>query len=89
MKKKQREQALEKSTKEMTDKVDSLESRVGQLEMENRWLRNLVTDKTAGKNQEELKKLWESFTAEERSKKGSPTPEAKELEVAEEAKVEA
>jgi hypothetical protein len=46
VKKKQREQALEKSAKEMTDKVEALESRITQLETENRWLRGLVVDKT-------------------------------------------
>ncbi|KAK6420706.1 hypothetical protein LTR95_016902 [Oleoguttula sp. CCFEE 5521] len=36
VKKKQREQALEKQTKEMTEKVSSLEGKVQQLEMENK-----------------------------------------------------
>ncbi|KAL1302629.1 hypothetical protein AAFC00_003000 [Neodothiora populina] len=45
VKKKQREQALEKSAKEMSDKVQFLEARVGQLEMENKWLKGLITEK--------------------------------------------
>lgn len=45
VKKKQREQALEKSAKEMSDKVHFLEARVGQLEMENKWLKSLITEK--------------------------------------------
>ena len=45
VKKKQREAALEKSAKEMTDRVDALEAKVTHLEMENRWLRGLVTEK--------------------------------------------
>ncbi|EME83882.1 uncharacterized protein MYCFIDRAFT_214535 [Pseudocercospora fijiensis CIRAD86] len=46
VKKKQREQALEKQTKEMTDKVNALESKVQQLEMENKWLKELITEKS-------------------------------------------
>ena len=52
VKKKQREQALEKQTKEMTDKVQHLESRVQQLEMENKWLKGLITDKNTGQSPE-------------------------------------
>jgi len=49
VKKKQREQALERTAKEMTEKVDRLESRVQQLEMENKWLKGLITEKNDGK----------------------------------------
>jgi len=45
VKKKQREQALEKQAREMTDKANRLEKRVNELEMENRWLKGLITDK--------------------------------------------
>jgi cell shape-determining protein MreC len=45
VKKKQREQALEKTTKEMSDKVQALESKILQLEMENKWLKELITEK--------------------------------------------
>lgn len=48
MKKKQREQALEKQAKEMADKVSLLEGKVQQLEMENKWLKGLITDKNGG-----------------------------------------
>lgn len=60
IKKKQREQALEKSAKDMTDKVNSLESKVSQLETENKWLKNLLTDKNGGT--EEINILWKEFT---------------------------
>ncbi|CAK1362561.1 unnamed protein product [Cercospora beticola] len=46
IKKKQREQALEKQAKEMSDKVASLEGKVQQLEMENKWLKELITEKS-------------------------------------------
>nr|POF01405.1 regulatory protein cys-3 [Quercus suber] len=52
VKKKQREQALEKATKEMTDKVQALETKVQQLEMENKWLKELITEKSDGKTVE-------------------------------------
>lgn len=48
VKKKQREQQLEKTAKEMTEKVTKLEQRVNELEMENRWLKGLITDKNEG-----------------------------------------
>ena len=45
MKKKQREQTLERSVRETTERNATLEARVAQLEVENRWLKNLVTEK--------------------------------------------
>lgn len=60
VKKKQREQALEKSAKEMSDKVSTLESRVSQLETENKWLKNLLVDKNEGA--EDITALWKEFT---------------------------
>jgi hypothetical protein len=56
VKKKQREQALEKQAKEMTEKVQQLEGKVQQLEMENKWLKGLITDKNDGKSLETLQK---------------------------------
>ena len=44
-KKKLREQALEKDHKEMTAKIERLEKRIKELELENKWLRGLVTQK--------------------------------------------
>ncbi|KAK3320735.1 hypothetical protein B0T19DRAFT_246620 [Cercophora scortea] len=62
IKKKQREQALEKSAKEMTDKVTALEGRISALETENKWLKSLVTEKHGGKD-DILKKLLKEFSA--------------------------
>ncbi|KAM5437711.1 hypothetical protein MferCBS31731_005470 [Microsporum ferrugineum] len=45
IKKKEREKNLERTVKEVTSKNSTLESRVSQLEMENRWLRNLIVEK--------------------------------------------
>jgi Basic region leucine zipper len=45
IKKKQREQALERTAKEMTEKSDRLESRVKELELEIKWLRSLLLEK--------------------------------------------
>ena len=50
VKKKQREQALEKSTKEMTDKIGHLQGRIQHLEMENKWLKNLVIEKNKSRD---------------------------------------
>ncbi|KFA63740.1 hypothetical protein S40285_02008 [Stachybotrys chlorohalonatus IBT 40285] len=59
VKKKQREQALEKSAKEMTDKLTSLENKVSQLETENKWLKNLLVDKNEGND--EIISMWKEF----------------------------
>lgn len=48
VKKKQREAALEKSAKEMNDKVAALESKISQLETENQWLKKLILEKNDG-----------------------------------------
>jgi hypothetical protein len=62
VKKKQREQALEKSSKEMTDKASRLEKKVQELELENRWLKGLITEKAAG-GVENLGDLYSKFLA--------------------------
>ncbi|KAF2745602.1 hypothetical protein M011DRAFT_406038 [Sporormia fimetaria CBS 119925] len=54
IKKKQREQALEKTAKEMSDRVSVLETRIQQLETENNWLKNLITGKNGDKVNPEL-----------------------------------
>lgn len=69
VKKKQREQALEKSAKEMSDKVSTLESRVSQLETENKWLKNLLVEKNEGI--EDITTLWKEFT-KQAGKRGKP-----------------
>ncbi|KAL8814208.1 MAG: hypothetical protein Q9223_006553 [Gallowayella weberi] len=58
VKKKQREQALEKAAKELNDKTASLEQRIGQLQTENEWLKNLITEK---KGKEYLAEEWKAF----------------------------
>ncbi|KAL8733313.1 MAG: hypothetical protein Q9166_002137 [cf. Caloplaca sp. 2 TL-2023] len=58
VKKKQREQALEKTAKELNDKTANLEQRIGQLQTENEWLKNLITEK---KGKEYLAEEWKAF----------------------------
>ena len=62
VKKKQREQALEKLSKEMRDKVGALEGRINQLETENKWLKNLITEKND--STEDITLLWKKFSQE-------------------------
>lgn len=62
IKKKQREQALEKSAKEMSEKVTQLEGRIQALETENKWLKGLVTEKHGSK--EDILKLLREFSAQ-------------------------
>ncbi|KAI7857536.1 hypothetical protein BDC45DRAFT_435395, partial [Circinella umbellata] len=45
-KKKVREQAMEQSVKEMSEKSDKLEERVKSLEQEIKWLRTLLIEKS-------------------------------------------
>ncbi|RDI85440.1 hypothetical protein Vi05172_g4703 [Venturia inaequalis] len=61
IKKKQREQALEKSAKEMTDKAHRLETKVHQLELENKWLKSLITEKN-DISKGGFEELYEIFT---------------------------
>ncbi|KAK5127445.1 hypothetical protein LTR85_006784 [Meristemomyces frigidus] len=83
VKKKQREQALEKQTKEMSDKMHALESKVQQLETENKWLKELITEKSNGDAASE-KKGENEKKAEERSTEsrtdGVGTEEKKKVE---------
>lgn len=77
IKKKQREQALEQSAKEMTEKVTNLESKVSQLETENKWLKNLLVEKNEGN--EDISALWKEFTKQAGSKlKAAEAAPAKE-----------
>lgn len=67
IKKKQREQALEKTAKEMSDKVAQLESRITLLETENRWLKNLVMEKNDGN--EEIAAMFKEFDSKHKANK--------------------
>ncbi|KAM3072564.1 hypothetical protein ACMFMG_009358 [Clarireedia jacksonii] len=69
VKKKQREQALERSAKEMSDKVAALEGRINQLETENKWLKNLITEKN--ENKEDVAALWKKYNQGSGDRKGS------------------
>jgi len=80
IKKKQREQALEKSAKEMTEKVTLLENRISQLETENKWLKNLIMEKNGGSD--DVASLWREFN-KDRPASGSKT--AKESRTAAES----
>jgi len=62
VKKKQREQALEKTAKEMTEKVSVLESKITQLEMENKWLKSLITEKN--ESSADIAAMYKKFTKE-------------------------
>ncbi|KAL4906386.1 hypothetical protein BDW74DRAFT_176716 [Aspergillus multicolor] len=61
VKKKMREQALEKTVKDTTEKNAALEARVTALELENQWLKNLITEKN-GKSAEEGRKAENDIT---------------------------
>ncbi|KAJ2722771.1 hypothetical protein GGI07_003099 [Coemansia sp. Benny D115] len=48
VKKKLKEQALERTARDMTAKAEALEKRVHELETETRWLKSLITEKDPG-----------------------------------------
>lgn len=60
VKKKQREQALEQTAKELENKNLLLEQRIARLETENEWLRGLVVEKNGGAK-EDLRVRWEQY----------------------------
>ncbi|KAJ5653419.1 hypothetical protein N7490_000422 [Penicillium lividum] len=63
VKKKQREQALERTVKETNEKNDALSARVSQLELENHWLRGLIMEKngTEERNEASEKAISDMF----------------------------
>lgn len=70
VKKKQREQALELSVKEANEKNNALEARVSQLELENKWLKNLITEKNGTedslqghKSESDIAQMFKKFLA--------------------------
>lgn len=72
VKKKMREQALEKTVKETTDKNNALEVRVTALELENQWLKNLITEKNGnseeGKTSEhDIAGMFKKFLASQKA----------------------
>lgn len=73
IKKKQREQALETTVREAQDKNSKLEARVNQLEMENKWLKDLITEKNGMQSKEEMAAAYQQYRkeSEERDLKAS------------------
>ena len=87
VKKKQREAALEKQAKDMSDKVSNLEAKVQQLEMENKWLKGLITEKADGKTLESMQKEKEGDDrkpSEHTTGVGTPEDEDAEMGMMEE-----
>jgi len=64
VKKKQREQALETTVREVQDKNSKLESRISQLEMENKWLKDLITEKNGIQSKEEMAAAYHEYRKE-------------------------
>ncbi|OAP55365.1 hypothetical protein AYL99_10338 [Fonsecaea erecta] len=64
VKKKQREQALERTVKEVQEKNAKLEAKVNQLEMENKWLKDLITEKNGMQSKEEMAAAYQQYRKE-------------------------
>lgn len=82
IKKKAREQALERREKELSDEVTALKNRITHLETENKWLRGLVMEKTGAKESKfdpklaaALKVLGKDSDSEDDEKKGAKAEE--------------
>jgi hypothetical protein len=77
VKKKQREQTLERTVKEATEKNAVLEARVNQLELENQWLKNLITEKKGlenskeQRNEKDIAQMFKKFLETHRSNQRS------------------
>ncbi|KAL6247899.1 hypothetical protein RBB50_005247 [Rhinocladiella similis] len=73
IKKKQREQALEKTVKEVQDKNSQLEARLRQMEVENKWLRDLIMEKNGLQSKEEMAAAYQQYrkASEERELRDS------------------
>ncbi|ODV90475.1 hypothetical protein CANCADRAFT_2203 [Tortispora caseinolytica NRRL Y-17796] len=67
VKKKLREQALEQTARELRGKVEELETKVLQLRMENKWLKNLIVEKTDARHSQDLTELKTSILGPEPS----------------------
>ncbi|KAI1800695.1 hypothetical protein F4811DRAFT_564540 [Daldinia bambusicola] len=81
IKKKAREQALEKREKELSEKVGTLEGRIQTLETENKWLRELVMEKTGG-NETLISTLLEKHSERKPAGKESESSAKTEVEKA-------
>ena len=78
VKKKQREQALERTVNEMNDKNTALEATINRLEMENKWLKNLITEKNGKQTKEEIAEAFQKFRRESEERETSKCNEPKE-----------
>lgn len=68
VKKKQREQALERQAKDLADKSKALEDRVSKLETENEWLRALVVERDGRDGLEEGLEGWRRKRREDKGR---------------------
>lgn len=64
VKKKQREAALERTVKDVNDKNAQLQAKLNQLEMENKWLKNLIVEKNGNQSRDEIAKAFQQFRRE-------------------------
>lgn len=50
--------------KEVNDKNAQLQAKVNQLEMENKWLKNLIVEKNGNQSKEEIAEAFQQFRRE-------------------------
>lgn len=78
VKKKQREQALERTVKEVNDRNTALEAKINQLDIENKWLKNLITEKNGKETKEEMAEAYQKFRTESEERETSKGSDHKE-----------
>lgn len=78
VKKKQREQALERTVKEVNDENTALHAKISQLEMENKWLKNLIVEKNGKQTKEEIAEAYQQYRRESEERDTSKGNERKE-----------
>ncbi|KAL9111635.1 MAG: hypothetical protein Q9227_003908 [Pyrenula ochraceoflavens] len=64
VKKKMKEQAMEKRVKEIDAENAAMKAKIGQLEMENKWLKNLVIEKNGKQTEKDLSEAYQKFRQE-------------------------
>lgn len=77
IKKKQREQTLERTVKEVSEKNTQLEAKVQQLETENQWLKDLITEKNGQQTREEIAAAYQKFRRESEEREQRETMEGR------------
>ena len=75
VKKKLKEQAMEQRVKDVDAENAAMKAKINQLQMENKWLKNLVIEKNGKQSEEDISEAYQKFRreSEERDQRRSST----------------